>query len=150
MSYRCSLQWILQNLRDKTSLKGAAEVKPAVLHVFMLCTLGSVEALIHPTALQQNKHLHQYHCMYCSWEWCLCEASSVNSVANGNSNTAGKSWTVNPDFVWYQHYCAFLMFWLGTLLWGELRLMATMQRREISSSSQMTELFLKEILSCTN
>ena len=91
VSYRCSLLWILQNLQDKTSLKGAAEVKPAVLHVFMLCTVGSAEALIHPTALQQNKHLHQYHCTYCSWEWCLCEASSVNSVANGNSNTAGKS-----------------------------------------------------------
>lgn len=46
MPYRCSLQWISQNHQDKTSLKGAAEAKPAALHVFMLCTLGSVEAQI--------------------------------------------------------------------------------------------------------
>lgn len=115
VSYRCSLQWILPKLLDRTSLKRAAEVKSAVLHVSMLCTLGPAEALIHPTALQQSK-------MFASVPLYVLQLGVVPSrgflgvscVAHGNSNAAGKSQTVNPDFAWNWHCGAFLTLQLGT------------------------------------
>lgn len=56
---------------------------------------------------------------------------SLSCVAHGNSNAAGKSWTVNPDFAWNQHCGAFLTLQLKAFLQGEQRPMAARQGWEV-------------------